>query len=157
MSHFSLTATSLTTSRTPKPTHWPYFNGNVNHKSLFDSVIRKHFNGVKIGICGLHYHPNDPLAFSGGIKNLFFYHSSLCAFFLIHLLISLQSQTGHIDYYNITTVQISYNLNAYCVCICAFACKRVGLLSTAFKRVCLSYINHTSYSLILYLNCNETT
>jgi len=25
LSHFSLTATSLPTSRTPKPTHWPYF------------------------------------------------------------------------------------------------------------------------------------
>ena len=39
------------------------WDGNVNHKSLFDSVIHKRFNGVKIGICGLHYHPAIPSCF----------------------------------------------------------------------------------------------
>ena len=35
--------------------------------------------------------------------------------------------------FSVATVQISYNLNAYCLCICAFVCKRVGVLSTAFN------------------------
>jgi len=30
-------------------------------KTANPSVICKHFNAVKIGICGLHYHPSDPL------------------------------------------------------------------------------------------------
>jgi len=61
--------------------------GDVNH------------NGVKIGICGLHHHPSDPFLFLGFfsdpipcLKILFFNHSSLCAFFLIHSWVSLRSQ-----------------------------------------------------------------
>jgi len=46
--------------------------GIVNHKSLFNSVIHKHFNGVKIGICGLHYHPSDPFLFIGFFQQSLF-------------------------------------------------------------------------------------
>jgi len=41
------------------------WDGNVNHNPYFDFVIPKHFNGVKIGICGLHYHPSNPFLFHG--------------------------------------------------------------------------------------------
>ena len=46
--------------------------GNVNHKFLFGSVIHNHFNWVKIGFCGLYYHPSDPFLFLG-----FFFQQSL--------------------------------------------------------------------------------
>jgi len=82
------------------------WGGNVNHKSLF---WFSDFNGVKIGICSLHYHPAIVSWLCSAIsipclKILFFYHSSLCAFFLIYSWISLHSQTGHIDYCNITSI-----------------------------------------------------
>ena len=37
-----------------------------------DSVIHKHFNGVKIGIWGLHYHPSDPFFFLGFFQRSLF-------------------------------------------------------------------------------------
>ena len=42
---------------------------NENHKSLFDSVIRNHFNWVKIGICGLNNHPSSIFLFLSFLRN----------------------------------------------------------------------------------------
>jgi len=39
------------------------WGGNVNHKSLFWSIKMFKDHWVKIGICGLHYHPSDPFLF----------------------------------------------------------------------------------------------
>ena len=42
----------------------------MNHDNpYFSSVVRKHFNGIKIGICGLHYHPSDPFLFLGFLSD----------------------------------------------------------------------------------------
>ena len=40
------------------------------------------------------------------LKILYFYNSSLCASW-----ISLHSQTGHIDYYNITSLHTAYQIH----------------------------------------------
>ena len=65
-------------------------DGNAKCKSLFDSVIHNHFNGIK-RICVLYYHPSDLYPFLGFFSDpyslfeiSFFCISILYAFFLIH-------------------------------------------------------------------------
>ena len=46
--------------------------GNVNHKSLFDSMIHNHFDWIKIGICD---YPSSFLPFSS--DPYFLYENSI--------------------------------------------------------------------------------
>ena len=49
--------------RNKKGSLWWWCKPRIPILIQWSAVIRKHFNGVKIGICGLQYHHSDPLAF----------------------------------------------------------------------------------------------